>query len=515
MLTEDLPVLMEFNLPSGHTSKYEYWKTLGVCTLRDTIDVKVIEGLDGVFHVELIYPEDGWKASEIKIGRVLKVRTRQDMTYAESLNYIEPGANGTIPEGFYHRLGWEFQPFYINDLEYDESGMLIVRAVHYTYRLQEIFTSAFETNRTPERGREYTRIQKPFNAIGKDFVRYRMYNSYTNENFATIEFRDLVGTITTDNTHKGRVKLGDVNLYQNIAQFSEVPPWLTGPAKDNWAYKTFTATSRNFHDFLLNPDENSLKGLFKFDVMRDKDAIIMTDNRSMKTWKDAYEVNYSRDIKRIKVRTDMSDILTAIFPYTTIEDEFTYQVPDPTTNEPNRMKDVTVTCKFEANLVGAPTSYPFSSLGIFHLLPVSSQKASMYNAVRMDLTSYVDTAGLITDIKQYRQQDGTYYVGAPGTNVAAAAVGRTYMTTAVMNFLKDTDIQYGKATAEVDFVSQWNAVESQYRNNLTRLRLGDPIIINHEPLKLKIYARVTETNFNSLTGEYESLKLKSYSVIPY
>ncbi|MEB9745611.1 hypothetical protein P4J64_30730, partial [Bacillus cereus] len=173
----DLPVLMEYVIPSDY-SRQDYWNSLGIGVLKDVLDIKVTEDLGGVFQFEMQYPEDGKLAKEIKIGRVIKVRTRQDMTKWEEANFKEPGNNGLWEGAFYHKLGWEYQPFYINDIEYDVSGIFIVRGVHYTYRIGELYYSLIRSDKIPKDEQILYGIKRPFQILGDAWSRFSLIDSY-------------------------------------------------------------------------------------------------------------------------------------------------------------------------------------------------------------------------------------------------------------------------------------------------------------------------------------------------
>lgn len=514
----DLPVLMEYVIPNGFT-RQDYWNSLGLGVLKDVIDINVTEDLEGVFQLEMQYPEDGKLAKEIKIGRVIKVRTRQDMTAWESQNYKEAGANGMEADCFYHKLGWNFQPFYINDIEYDVSGVFIIRAVHYTYRIGELYHSLIRSDKIPKEIAPLYGMQRPFQIIGDDWSRFCLIDSYYGTVFSEMQFYDKNGVLTDKNNPQARVSFNATTLYQDIKQYSELDPW-NDRRPDNWTPKTFELEQRNFGDKLLGDDEKSFRKVYNFEVLRDRWGIIMTDRRTLKTWDDAYEIRYGKDMKNIKVNIDMSDILPAVFPYFIVEDEYTFRTEEKekewqkpvgstgeTEMEVRKMVDKTVTCRMEVNLKGASSSYPFQTSGTYKLVPSNVHDNYMFKAVRKDITEYVDIEAIKNKIKQYRLSDGTYFEG--GFTSAQLELMKN-----IPEYLRRANIQFGEATADIDFLPLWDTLEAKHKPALQKLRLGDPVVIIHEPLQLKIYSRVSETNYDSLTDKYKSIKIKSYSVVP-
>ncbi|MGI8362752.1 phage tail spike protein [Bacillus cereus] len=514
----DLPVLMEYVIPSGY-SRQDYWNSLGIGVLKDVLDIKVTEDLGGVFQFEMQYPEDGKLAKEIKIGRVIKVRTRQDMTKWEEANFKEPGNNGLWEGAFYHRLGWEYQPFYINDIEYDVSGIFIVRGVHYTYRIGELYYSLIRSDKIPKENQIMYGIKRPFQILGDAWSRFSLIDSYYQDVYSGVTFLDHNGATATADVTKGSVTLGATTIYQDIKQYSELDPW-NDRRPDNWAPKTFELTHRNFGDILLGDDEKSMRKVYNFEVLRDRWGIVLTDRRTMKSWDEAYEIRYGRDMKNIKVDIDMSDILPAVFPYFIVEDEYTFRTEEVTTEwqtpkgggeskevEVRKMVDKTVTCRMEVNFRGTVFPFPAHSSGNYILVPRDKWPNYMFKGIRKDITEYVDIEAIKQKVKQYRQSDGTYFSG--GFTAAQFELEKN-----APEYLRRANIQFGEATAEIDFLPLWETSEAIHKPALQKLRLGDPVVIVHEPLQLRIYARVTETDYNPLTDKYNSIKIKSYSVVP-
>ncbi|PFA41998.1 phage tail spike protein [Bacillus thuringiensis] len=513
----DLPVLMEYVIPSGRI-RSEYWESLGMGTLTDVLDMKVVEDLEGVFELEMIYPDDGKLAKEIKIGRAIKVRTRQDMTKWEEANYKEHGT-GNWDGAFYHKLGWEYQIFYINNVEYDVSGRFIVRAVHYTYRASEQYYSLVRSDKIPKESQILYGMKRPFQVLGQDWSRFQLLDSYYQQWNSNMQFYDHNGQLADRDTERGRVTIGALTYYQDIKQYSELDPW-NDRRPDNWTPKTFELAQRNFHDILLGDDEKSFRKVYNFEVLRDRWCVVMTDRRTMKSWDEAYEIRYGRDMKNIKVDIDMSDILPAVFPYFIVEDEYTFRTEEISTEwqtpkgggeakevEVRKMVDKTVTCRMEVNLVGSVFPYPANSTGNYNLVPQNRHDDYMFKAIRKDITEYVDIEAIKQKVKQYRRSDGTYFIG--GFTAAQFELEKN-----APEYLRRANIQFGEATAEIDFLPLWETSEAIHKPALQKLRLGDPVVIVHEPLQLRIYARVSETDYNPLTDKYNSIKIKSYSVVP-
>ncbi|AXF39894.1 hypothetical protein BMBphi_gp046 [Bacillus phage vB_BthS_BMBphi] len=515
----DLPVLMEYVIPSG-VARQDYWNSLGIGVLKDVIDITVTEDLEGVFQLEMQYPEDGKLAKEIKVGRVIKVRTRQDMTAWEQQNFKEPGNNGLWEGAFYHRLGWEYQPFYINDIEYDVSGVFIIRGVHYTYRIGELYYSMIRSDKIPKDDNPiFYGKQRPFQILGEAWSSFSLVDSYYNDVYTAPQFKDHNGSNATKDVTKGSVTFGATTLYQDIKQYSELDPW-NDRRPDNWTPKTFELEQRNFGDKLLADDEKSFRKVYNFEVLRDRWGIVMTDRRTMKTWDDAYEIRYGKDMKNIKVDIDMSDILPAVYPYFIVEDDYTFRTEEVSTEwqtpkgggeskevEVKKMVDKTVTCRMEVNFRGTTFPFPAHSSGNYILVPQSKWGNYMFKGIRKDITEYVDIESIKQKVKQYRLSDGTYFIG--GFNLAQLELEKN-----APEYLRRANIQFGEATADIDFLPLWDTLEAKHKPALQKLRLGDPVVIIHEPLQLKIYSRVSETNYDSLTDKYKSIKIKSYSVVP-
>lgn len=514
----DLPVLMEYVAPFGTTIK-SYWKTLGIGMLSDVIDVTVSEGLHGEYIFEMLYPDSGKLASEIQIGRVVKLRTRQDMTQVESISYKAPGSDLILDDAYYHRLGYEYQPFYINDIEYDVSGMFIVRGVHYTYKISDTYVSIHDGNGKylPIEEMVYSNMLRPFNVLSQDWFKYKAINSTSRTWYDGMAFKDRNGTVVDGNTINGYTYIGDVALIQDIDRYREADPW-SSLVPDNWFPKTYTIKHSNFHTMLLGNEQDSMRNVFNFEVIRDRHAIVMTGKRSLKSWNDAYEIRYGRDMKNIRIDIDMSDILTDIFPFFRLEDEKDFVIREYTeethtsagvTKTVSVTKDVIkkIKCSMEGNLFGSTKPYPFSNTGNYSLIPQAGSEKYMRKGIRFDISEYMDFESMRQEFSYGMTSNGTY-------SNSMLIRARTLIEKNIEEYLKRANIQFGEASAEIDFLPLWDTREAYMKPALQRLRLGDPVIIIHEPLNLKIYARVTETKYNPLTDKYDSIKIKSYSVVP-
>lgn len=482
-MEEDLPVLYEFEMPEGFTNRNTYWNSLGVCTLRDTLSCTVTETLDGVFELTMTYPDKGWKADEIKIGRVLKVRTRLDATNEESKTMFEPGTVGNWDNCFYIKLGWAYQPFYIDEINYDISGVMEIRAVHYTYRLKEMTLDFFN----------YYDVDKKLNLQGylpSDFLDNSTLREYIYDSsrwrYAYPTWYDRNGNVAPQTENVKRANYGMVELYQNINNFLTPPPWMPPDTLiPNYYVRTLEFGKENISNIVLGSDDTSFKNQWKLEIMRDRWCIILTDKRSLKSWDDAYTLKYGRDLVGLKVSTDLSDIITDCFPY------YNFSGTNPKSPDGNGTISREVNFRDSKKYVG----------GHCRLI---DYKKDMRSSIAIDMAPWVDHDKMQRILEPYMNSDGSWSGGA---NAAAHDV----FDEAFERFKSRTDICYGKLTADVDFIPLWETQEARKKKALQKLRLSDPVIIEHDRLG-KVYSKVTETVYNVLSGSYESIKIESDSV---
>lgn len=479
----ELPVLFEFESPDDYTSRVDYWNTLGLCTLKDTLSCTVLENLNGVFELTMTYPDKGWKAEEIKVGRVLKVRTRHLMTREEEQNFKEPGNNGNWEGAFYHRLGWDYQPFYINDINYDISGVMEIRAVHYTYRLKETSLDLFAYN-VPD---YKVKLQ---GYLPSDFLDNSQLKGFLFDNtlwsWRSVTWYDRNGNVAPQTENIKRATYGRVDIYQNISNFLAPPPWMpSNTLIENYYVRTLEFGKDNLSNIILGDDQNSFKNQWKLEILRDRWCVIMTDKRSLKSWDSAYTLKYGRDIVGLKVRTDLSDIITDCFPYYNFSGK---NIASPEGNEE---------ISREVNYLGHPTW----NNGHRRII---DYKRDMRTGIAVDMAPWIDRDKLRRDLEPHMVSNGRWGGGAQSAGYAA-------LTDAFMRFQARTDICYGKLTADVDFVPLWETQEARKKKALQKLRLSDPVIIEHDRLG-KVYSKVTETVYNVLSGSYDSIKIESDSV---
>ncbi len=484
----ELISLFEYNKPPEFANLSSYWNSLGICSLRDTLECTVLENLNGTYELTLVYPDKGWKAEEIRIGRVIKTQVRHPATSLEESKMFTPWVGGNWND-YVHRLGWDFQFFYINDIDYSLEGVMTVRAVHYTYRLKEMSIDYyFSSNRvvTDISGEGYLPSDFIDGSIEGSLFRYSLFNNntYSWENNKQW-YRASDGKLATSTDNRKRAWFGDVGIYQDIDNFIEPQPWMP---KDtlipNYYVRTLKYPSRdNLANIIFGDHENSWKNQWKLEILRDRQYVLLTSKRSIKSWDDAYVLKYSRDITGLKVRTDLSDIITDTFPYYNF-----------TGNNPATDTEMTR----ELNLVGDPSSPHGHSRIIPH-------KNDMRAGIAVDMSPYIDTKSLYDVLKGYMLQGNTWAAGAH-------EAGRPFVAAAFERFKARTDMCYGKLTADVDFIPLWDTQEARHRITLQRLRLGDPVNIDHHRLGT-IHSKVTETVYNVLAMKYDSIKIESDSVV--
>ncbi|WDS60614.1 hypothetical protein BC7_00017 [Bacillus phage BC-7] len=497
----EYPSLYEY-IPPIAGSLGNYWNTRGIGTLVDVLECTVYENLEGSFELTMVYPEGGRYGKDIRIGRMVQARAYQDLTEWEVANNNIGSKDMWGNNSAYRKIPVVTQMFYINDIEYSSDGTLTVRASHFTYRFKDnqflIFgvdnNKDFPYAEAPHTGKYPSDIIDLASKTGQFYNVSGMYRTYP------LKWYNFQGNIITTPTNKCSVEIGSTEFIQDIEPLLPYKPWNPDSDRKNDYPRTISLGHSNMQKMFIGDDDTSFKNLWQADIIRDRWRIILCTDRSLKDWGNAYEISYGRDTVGLKVRTDLSDIITDIFPYymwTGTKKRKVYDAEDPTNEAKAKWEEYEAVRQCSLSRFGnseVPVYPDVSDLGFTRLTPYNKD---MRTALHVDMANYVDVEALN---KRMEQSDwGNKATSAP------------YVYEAMKRYRNATGICYGTLSADIDFLPIWETEEAKHKPALQKLRIGDPVIVNHKRLG-KVYSRVSETVLNCLTGRYESIKIESHSV---
>jgi len=496
----EYPSLYEY-IPPISGSLANYWNTRGIGTLRDVLECTIYENLDGAFELTLVYPDGGRYEHEIKIGRMIKARAYQPKTPWEQANYKVGSKDMWGNDSAYYKIPVEHQLFYINDIEYNSDGTMTVRAVHFTYRFKDNMFLIFGVDNAtnfPYAEREHTG-KLPCDIIDLASKTGHFYSVSSMSRTYPLKWYNFQGNVVTVPSNQCSVEIGTTEFIQDIDNQLEYMPWNPDSDRNNVYPRTIKMGHDNQQNTFFGEKDTSFKNLWKADIIRDRWRVVLCTNRSLKTWDNAYTISYGRDTVGMKVRTDLSDIVTDIFPYYMWTGKKKRLVPDPTPDDPNRMKLEEYDAERQVVLdrrgdSTAPVYPDVSDIGVMRLIPYNKD---MRTGLHVDMALYMDTEALNTRMEQ--------------NDWGQKKTSMPYLYDAVKKYRNVTGICYGTLSADIDFLPVWETEEAKHKPALEKLRLGDPVIVNHKRLG-KIHSRVSETVLNCLTGKYESIKIESHSV---
>lgn len=497
----EYPSLYEYIPPiAGGLSNY--WNTRGIGTLVDVLECSVFENLNGAFELTMLYPDDGRYEKDIKIGRMIKARAYQPMTPWEVSRNKQGTKDMWGNDSAYQKIPVLDQMFYINDIEYNSDETMTVRAVHFTYRFKDNQFLIFGTDNAKDfpyaerdhTGRLPSDIIKLASATGHFYSVSGMYRTYP------LKWYDFNGNITTTPSNQCSTEIGSTEYIQDISNQLAYKPWNPDSDRVNNYPRTIKLGHTNMQSMFFGDGEASFKNLWQADIIRDRWRVVLCTSRSLKDWDSAYVIDYGKDTIGLKVRTDLSDIITDIFPYYMWTGKKIRFVPDPTdpTNpakekaeEYDAVRQVVLDRRGDST---APVYPDVSDIGVIRLNPYNKD---MRTALHVDMALYMDVEALNTRMEQ--------------NDWGQKKTSMPFLYDAVKKYKSVTGICYGTLSADVDFLPIWETEEARHKPALQKLRIGDPVIVNHKRLG-KIYSRVTETVLNTLTGRYDSIKIESHSV---
>lgn len=480
-----LPRIYAAKPPTG-MDMLDYFKTQGLGTLVDTVSCHVTQTTSGISELELTYPSGSPLYDELKHGRFIVVKVRYDNTPEE----IEVGNTTTGNMRLYRdSLGEIEQPFYITGINYDIDSTITVKAVHLTYKFNDFFVFPMQrdglsmvirdtvTLSAASPLRLLEQLSQTPNYLGKKWesgagqpqeisVIYGSKDTRTGAYGTAVSLGSLGRGDTKDptNTH---ITYFNNNIPLGAGIYGILRERLTKEVKGVPSYepplsKDFTIGQTPLMDIIIN-ESGEVRKMFKYDVVRNTNEIILNENRTLKTT--PYKVAFRNNLVGINLDINTDDIVTTIIPY-----KKTYG--------------------------GAVFFGEYG--GRYNVFTLSGSTSSMY----ANSLERVTIPEITHNIVRTLPIDVTPYLNEGATQAYA-------IYDAGLLWAWNNKVWQPRLKADISFITLETTEEYKNLNVLKYARLGDPVRVEHDGLNVIIDSRITRTVWNVLKEDIEQVSIDS------